>query len=72
MIPDDRATKVSVVLVSYMRPTGQRGSIYLDPTWVTAVAAISDVQCSVLIGEQWLDVNMNAEAFLTVVGVTPP
>ena len=72
MIPADRATKVSVVLGSYMRPTGQRGSIYLDPTWVTAVGAISDVQCSVLIGGQWLDINMSAEAFLAEIGVTPP
>jgi hypothetical protein len=72
MRPEDRATKVNVVLVQYTRPTGQKGSVYIDPTWVSAVAILSSVQCSVLIGDAWLDISMSAEDFLTAIGVTPP
>ena len=72
MTPEDFATKISVVLVSYTRPTGQKGNIYIDPTWVSAVADISPSQCSVLLDAAWLDVNMSAESFLNAIGVTPP
>ena len=60
------------VAVPYKRPTGQSGVLRLLPTQVAAVGEIGPDNCAVLFksSSDWLTINMSADAFFDVIGVT--